>query len=242
MNGPTVAGHKRGRGRPWAWQGRHRRGHGVSRRGRGLLSGTARTRGRPPAHGRSHGSGPPVGMGATSNSGVSLCWRVAVLPGGVQGSRGCDPSPGTGAAWPRHGCSGVGTLVHGRRALSTSASAPAWAGETPRRARPSTASLGLGFGRGGRAPLGARGSAPERASDPGHSARLTDGRAGTAHRRSARSATVRLTALGEIDHGATAWVQRGLARGGGSRGQCDRLTTAARMGAVRVLKTLIASL
>jgi hypothetical protein len=134
MNGPTAAGHKRGRGRPWAWQGRHRRGHGVSRRGRGLLSGTARTRGRPPAHGRSHGSGPPVGMGAASNSGVSLCWRVAVLPGGVQGSRGCDPSPGTGASWPWHGCSGVGTLVHGRRALSTSASAPAWAGETPRRA------------------------------------------------------------------------------------------------------------
>jgi hypothetical protein len=225
MNGPTTAGHKRGRGRPWAWQGRHRRGHGVSRRGRGLLSGTARTRGHPPAHGRSHGSGPPVGMGAASNSGVSLCWRVAVLPGGVQGSRGCDPSPGTGAAWRWHGCSGVGTLVHGRRALSTSTSAPAWAGETPRRARPSTASLGLGSGRGGRAPprrawlgpgAGERpwplGSAHRRARRHGSPA-LSEIGHGAAHRRSARSTMARRPGssagwLGAVDPAANATGSR----------------------------------
>jgi hypothetical protein len=109
MNGPATAGHRRGRGRPWARQGGHRRGHGVSRRGRGLLSGTARTSGRPPAHGRSHGSGPSVGTGAASNSGVSLCWRMAVLPGGVQGSRGATGSctarmhgPPLRGLWPRH--------------------------------------------------------------------------------------------------------------------------------------------
>jgi hypothetical protein len=128
----------------------------------------------------------------------------------------------------------------------------------------STIDLGLGSGMGGRDPS----ARTTEHSQP--RPRLWQGRAGPPSARVARprsgratlatrlgsptGAPARLTgaqrdrprcgspALGEIDHGATAWLQRGLARGGGSRGQCDRLTTAARMGAVRVLKTLIASL
>jgi hypothetical protein len=106
----------------------------------------------------------------------------------------------------------------------------------------STIDLGLGSGMGGRdpsarvaRPRSGRATPATRLGSPtGAPARLTG-----AQRDRPRCGS---PALGEIDHGATAWLQRGLARGGGSRGQCDRLTTAARMGAVRVLKTLIASL